>query len=176
MARWQIVFSLWTLLVLGFLSSCGLPGTETGNPKSPSQSTETATGGPEAAPPSAAGPGSADQTASAIDKLINDICARLDGCDSTLAVTTCATALQGIDGNGLGEKFGLSEDQFTVVEIRDGLSSGTIQVNATAGPVCESDISQIACSDVSSIFKSSDYSSVESLIPISCHSVLRSVP
>ena len=108
---------------------------------------------------------------SEIDTLISGLCLRLNECDAAVSTTTCETALGGDDGNGLGEKIGLGEDQFTVTEIREGLADGTMTVNESVKETCEEAIAEIACADVTAGFSASDYSTAEPLIPISCQNL-----
>jgi len=159
-SRWiKILFILAALTHVA--ATC--KGTECGNPGS-CPSDQSGDDGDEGSPP-------ADLAPSAIDELIDLLCQRINACDESIPMGSCVTALEGIDGNQIGDEFGLAEGEFTVEEIRNGLEGGTIIADDSALADCEADISVLPCDAVSSNVSADNFSNVENIIPASCLNV-----
>lgn len=158
MVRSLIRIFLVLVFFIHFGASC--PGTETGNPgNAPSGEEEGVDGSP------------ADVSQSAIDDLIDTICQMVNLCEDSITTASCVEALNGQDGDQLGNEFGLPEGEFTTEEIRTGLDDGSIIADSTSIGTCGGDISEVSCSLVTASVSSHDFSNVENFIPDSCGGV-----
>lgn len=156
-ARWiKILFILVALTHVA--ATC--KGTECGNPGS-CPSDQSGDDGDAGSPPT-------DLAPLAIDELIDLLCQRISACESSITAGACIEALEGADGDQIGDEFGLPEGQFTVEEIRSGLEDDTIITNDSVLTDCETDILAIPCSDIMTNVSQSDFSNIENIIPDSC--------
>ena len=147
MRRIIIVLSLFCLV------SCG--GTGTGNPGI----TNTSSG---------------VVTASAA--ILQSICTLLASCAGGPTFSSCVSGIQ--NTSGLDVKLGLSPGTFSnFLAIEAAESAGTIQANATAATLCESQVSSLSCSNTAvqaayQAGQSNPYLSVPGMIPTAAGSCI----
>lgn len=154
----------FTLLIVFFLAlpffvACGNGGTDTGNP--------TTTDGDS---PSV-------ENITEAEAILDSLCTKLTECFTELSLTECETGI--LAEHGLENEFGLTQegDSITFQEIVDAEEAGEITANTSEAQTCETDISNLACSDatVSIAYDPEEPGTfgdnIENMIPSSCEGV-----
>lgn len=110
-----------------------------------------------------------------VDDLILDLCRRIVVCGVTTTIDTCFNALNGPSGDAMIDKFGAVTVD-TVQELRQALQSAEITTSISDLDLCEDSIRTIDCTEVARFVTPPDFSQVQTIIPLDCSDVFKSIP
>lgn len=154
MIRFFIVIMFSCLAV----TSCGIGGTETGNPQPGAQEEGGDTGGDSGGDSGDDSPSGGDEmgdnepqgaaAASSAEQILNSLCSKLVSCYETLTDTNCKSGM--LEASNIDSELGLNEGAYTSYQaIIDAEVVGEIIVDTRSVAQCQTDIEALTCTDPS---------------------------